>query len=45
LHDEATWDDITYELYAKKKLAVAREAVNEGRVAAPDAVRSAALRD
>ncbi len=39
LRDEATWDDVMYELYIKKKLAVALKAVEEGRVVAHDAVR------
>lgn len=30
--EQATWDDIMYEFYVKKKLAVALKAVEEGRV-------------
>jgi hypothetical protein len=32
LPDQATWDDILYEFYVKKKLAVAMKAAEEGRV-------------
>jgi hypothetical protein len=32
LPDQATWDDILYEFYVKKKLAVALKAAEEGRV-------------
>jgi len=32
LPEQATWDDIMYEFYVKKKLAVALKAVEEGRV-------------
>jgi hypothetical protein len=32
LPDYATWDDIMYELYVKKKLAVALRAAEEGHV-------------
>lgn len=32
LPEEATWDDIMYQLYVKKKLAVAAKAAEEGRV-------------
>lgn len=32
LPDQATWDDIMYEFYVKKKLAVALRAAEEGRV-------------
>ena len=39
LPDEATWDDVMYELYIKKKLAVALKAVEDGHVVAHDAVR------
>jgi predicted transcriptional regulator len=43
LPDEATWDDVMYELYVKKKLAAALKAVEEGRVVAHDAVRAKLL--
>jgi len=32
LPDQATWDDIMYEFYVKKKLAVALKAAEEGNV-------------
>ncbi len=32
LPDQATWDDIMYEFYVKKKLAVALKAADEGKV-------------
>jgi predicted transcriptional regulator len=32
LPDNATWDDIMYELYVKKKIAVGLKAAEEGRV-------------
>lgn len=32
LPDQVTWDDIMYEFYVKKKLAVALKAAEEGRV-------------
>jgi len=32
LPDQATWDDIMYEFYVKKKLTVALKAAQEGRV-------------
>jgi hypothetical protein len=32
LPDQETWDDIMYEFYVKKKLAVALKAAEEGRI-------------
>jgi len=32
LPEKATWDDIMYQLYVKKKLALATKAAEEGRV-------------
>ena len=32
LPDNVTWDDIMYELYVKKKIAVGLKAAEEGRV-------------
>ncbi len=32
LPDTATWDDIMYELYVRKKIAVGLKAADEGRV-------------
>ncbi len=39
LPSEATWDDIMYELYVKKKLAVALKATEEGKVITHDEVK------
>ncbi|MBN1360411.1 MAG: hypothetical protein JW993_07460 [Sedimentisphaerales bacterium] len=43
LPSEATWDDVMYELYVKKKLAQALKAADEGRVIAHDKVRASFL--
>ena len=32
LPEQATWDDIMYEFYVKKKLAVALKAADEGHI-------------
>ena len=32
LPEQATWDDIMYEFYVKKKISVALKAAEEGRV-------------
>lgn len=32
LPDDATWDDLMYELYVNKKVALGEEAANEGKV-------------
>ncbi len=32
LPDQATWDDIMYEFYVKKKLSVALKAAEEGHI-------------
>ena len=32
LPDQATWDDLIYEFYVKKKIAIALKAAEEGRV-------------
>jgi predicted transcriptional regulator len=32
LPDSATWDDIMYELYVKKKIAAGLKAAKEGRI-------------
>lgn len=32
LPDQATWDDIMYEFYVRKKLEVALKAAQEGRI-------------
>jgi hypothetical protein len=39
LPDHATWDDIMYELYVKKKLAVALKAAEEGHVISHNEVK------
>ena len=39
LPDKATWDDIMYEFYVKKKLAVALKAAKEGQVVSHEEVK------
>lgn len=39
LPDEATWDDIMYEMYVKKKIELGINAANEGRVLSQEDVR------
>jgi len=39
LPDQATWDDIMYEFYVRKKLEVALKAAQEGRVVAHEEVK------
>jgi len=39
LPEHATWDDIMYELYVKKKLAVALKAAEEGRLVSHEEVK------
>ena len=39
LPDQATWDDIMYEFYVKKKLEVALKAAEEGRVVPHEEVK------
>ena len=39
LPDQATWDDIMYEFYVKKKLAVALKAAEEGRIISHEEVK------
>jgi hypothetical protein len=43
LPDQATWDDIMYEFYVKKKLAVALEAADEGRIVSHKEVKKRLL--
>ena len=43
LPEHATWDDIMYELYIKKKLAVALKAAEEGRVISHEEVKKRLL--
>ena len=45
LPDQATWDDIMYEFYVKKKLAVALKAAEEGRVISHKEVKKRLLSD
>ena len=40
LPDQATWDDIMYEFYVKKKLEVALKAAQEGRVIPHEEVKN-----
>ncbi len=40
LPDQATWDDIMYELYVKQKIEMALRAVEEGRTIPQDQVRA-----
>ncbi len=39
LPDQATWDDIMYEFYVKKKLAIALKAAEEGKVVYQEEVK------
>lgn len=39
LPDQATWDDIMYEFYVKKKLAIALKAAEEGKVVSHEEVK------
>ena len=43
LPEHATWDDLMYELYVKKKLAVALKAAEEGQVVSHDEVKKSLL--
>lgn len=43
LPEHATWDDIMYEFYVKKKLDIALKAVGEGRVISHDEVKKRLL--
>jgi len=43
LPEHATWDDIMYELYVKKKLAVALKAAEEGHVISHEEVKKSLL--
>ena len=43
LPEHATWDDIMYELYVKKKIAVALKAAEEGRVLSHEEVKKRLL--
>ena len=39
LPEQATWDDLMYEFYVKKKLAVALKAADEGHVTPHEEVK------
>jgi len=43
LPEQATWDDIMYEFYVKKKLALALEAAEQGKVVPHDVARKRLL--
>ena len=43
LPEKATWDDIMYEFYVKKKLAVALKAAEDGRVISHEEVKKRLL--
>jgi len=44
LSDDATWDDLMYELYVNKKVALGRQAANEGKVVPHDKARKKAAK-
>lgn len=43
LPDTATWDDIMYEMYVKKKIAAGLKAADEGRVVSHEDVKKRLL--
>ena len=43
LPDQAKWDDIMYELYVKKKINLALEAAEEGRIIPREEVKKRLL--
>ena len=43
LPEQATWDDVMYEFYVKKKMEIALKAVSEGRVISHDEVKKRLL--
>ena len=43
LPDQATWDDIMYEFYVRKKLSVALKAAEDGHVLSHEAVKQSFL--
>jgi len=43
LPDEATWDDVMYEFYVKKKLFLSLKAADEGRVISHEEVKKRLL--
>jgi len=44
MSDKATWDDIMYEIYVRKKIAAGIKAADEGRVIQHEDVRKRFLR-
>jgi predicted transcriptional regulator len=44
LPEEATWDDIMYEIYVRKKIENALKAVEEGKVVSHEEVRKRLLK-
>jgi predicted transcriptional regulator len=44
LPEKATWDDIMYEIYVRKKIAEGLRAANEGRVVPHEEVKKRFLR-
>jgi hypothetical protein len=43
LPSQATWDDVMYEFYVRKKIATGLKSAKDGRVVAHDAVRKRLL--
>jgi len=43
LPEEATWDDIMYELYVKQKIETGIQAVSEGRVTSHENIKTRLL--
>jgi len=44
LPEDATWDDLMYELYVNKKVAEGQAAANEGKVVSHDEARKKVAR-
>jgi hypothetical protein len=44
LPEDATWDDLMYELYVNKKVALGQTAANEGKVVPHDQARRKAAK-
>ena len=44
MSDKATWDDIIYEIYVRKKIAAGIKAADEGRVIQHEEVKKRFLR-
>ena len=44
MSDKATWDDIMYEIYVRKKIAAGMKAADEGRVIQHEEVKKRFLR-